>query len=121
MAAMQVWKFLHSIWPDGGKENFSIPESESETDEEIITAFIRDFYGGNPTAIPKEIILPLLPSDCELISSWMTKLKGTEVSIQVPQRGFKRRLKDMAMANAAKYLSDKSCSGNTRMPGNREL
>ena len=90
-----------------GKENFSIPESENETDEEIITAFIRDFYGGNPTSIPREIILPLLPAEQELIASWMTKLKGSEVTLILPQRGFKRRLKDMAMANAAKYLSDK--------------
>lgn len=90
-----------------GKENFSIPESENETDEEIVTAFIRDFYGGNPTSIPKEIILPLLPAEMGLIASWMTKLRGSEVSLILPQRGFKRRLKDMAMANAAKYLSDK--------------
>lgn len=90
-----------------GKENFSIPESENETDEEIVTAFIRDFYGANPTSIPKEIILPLLPAEQDLIASWMTKLRGSEVSLILPQRGFKRRLKDMAMANAAKYLSDK--------------
>lgn len=90
-----------------GKENFSIPESADETDEEIITAFARDFYGGNPNSIPREIILPLKVTDQELISSWLTHLKGTEVEILVPQRGFKRRLKDMAMANAGKYLSDK--------------
>lgn len=90
-----------------GKENFSIPESESETDEEIITAFLRDFYGGNPDSIPKEIILPLLPSDSELLSSWLASMKGSEVEILVPQRGFKRNLKDMAMSNAMKYLSDK--------------
>lgn len=90
-----------------GKENFSIPESADETDDEIITAFARDFYGGNPNSIPREIILPLKVTDQELISSWLTHLKGTEVEILVPQRGFKRRLKDMAMANAGKYLSDK--------------
>ena len=90
-----------------GKENFSIPESADETDEEIMTAFVRDFYGGNPNSIPREIILPLTVSDQELVSSWLTHLKGTDVKILVPQRGFKRRLKDMAMANAGKYLSDK--------------
>lgn len=51
-----------------GKENFSIPESASETDEEIITTFLRDFYGGNPTSVPKEIILPLLPEESDLLS-----------------------------------------------------
>ena len=90
-----------------GKENFSIPESASETDEEIITTFLRDFYGGNPTSVPKEIILPLLPEESDLLSLWLTKLRGSEVKLIRPERGFKRRLKDMAMANAAKYLSDK--------------
>ncbi len=90
-----------------GKENFSIPESASETDEEIITTFLRDFYGGNPTSVPKEIILPLLPEESGLLSLWLTKLRGSEVKLIRPERGFKRRLKDMAMANAAKYLSDK--------------
>lgn len=90
-----------------GKENFSIPESASETDEEIITTFLRDFYGGNPISVPKEIILPLLPEEFGLLSLWLTKLRGSEVKLIRPERGFKRRLKDMAMANAAKYLSDK--------------
>ena len=90
-----------------GKENFSIPESASETDEEIITTFIRDFYGVNSTSIPKEIILPLMPGDGELLAHWLSQMRGSEVKLLVPERGFKRRLKDMAMTNAAKYLSDK--------------
>ena len=90
-----------------GKENFSIPESASETDEEIISAFLKDFYGENTTSVPKEIILPLLSEEDELLSSWLTQLRGSDVKLIVPERGFKRRLKDMAMANAGKYLSDK--------------
>ena len=34
-------------------------------------------------------------------------MRGGEVKIYVPERGFKRRLKDMAKMNAMKYLSDK--------------
>ena len=90
-----------------GKENFSIPESASETDRDIVTAFVKDFYGANPTSIPKEMILPLLPEEHELLSEWLSQLRGSEVKLVVPERGFKRRLKDMAMSNAKKYLSDK--------------
>ncbi|MDY6083917.1 MAG: excinuclease ABC subunit UvrC [Dialister sp.] len=90
-----------------GKENFSIPESESETNEEIITAFIKAFYGGNPSSIPREVILPFRPLDASLLEKWLSDLKGGSLSFAIPERGFKRRLKDMAMANAAKYLSDK--------------
>ncbi len=90
-----------------GKENFSIPDSSSESDEEIIIAFLRDFYGENPSSVPKEIILPLLPEEKNLLEDWLTKLRGSRVEMILPERGFKRRLKDMAMSNAAKYLSDK--------------
>ena len=90
-----------------GKENFSVPESASETDEDIVAAFVKDFYGANPTSIPREMILPLLPDEHELLASWLSNLRGSEVKLLVPERGFKRRLKDMAMSNAKKYLSDK--------------
>ena len=49
----------------------------------------------------------MLPKDSELLLEWLKQIKGTEVKMIVPERGFKRKLKDMAMANAKKYLSDK--------------
>ncbi len=90
-----------------GKENFNIPDILHESDNDIMTAFIKDFYGNNGSAVPKEIILPYLPSENDLLAEWLTKLKGSEVKIYVPERGFKRRLKEMAQSNAEKYLSNK--------------
>lgn len=104
-----------------GKENFSIPESADEQDQDIITAFIKDFYAGNPMSVPKEIILPMLPKDSELLLEWLKQIKGTEVKMIVPERGFKRKLKDMAMANAKNIFLIRNCSGNIRMPENRAL
>lgn len=90
-----------------GKENFSIPDVGSESDAELITAFIKDFYGEDLSSVPREIILPFLPSDSNLLSDWLSSRKDFRVGITVPERGFKKRLKNMAMSNAAKYLSDK--------------
>lgn len=90
-----------------GKENFSIPEIGSESDTDLITAFIKDFYGEDLSSVPREIILPFLPADSDLLSDWLSSRKDFRVGITVPERGFKKRLKDMAMSNAAKYLSDK--------------
>lgn len=90
-----------------GKENFSISDVGSESDTDIMTAFMKEFYGDNPMTVPKEIILSFLPSDSELLSAWLSRGKDFSVKITVPERGFKKRLKDMAMSNAAKYLSDK--------------
>ncbi len=90
-----------------GKENFSMTESAEESNEKIITAFIKDFYGGSPFSIPKEIILPYQTEEDDLLSEWLSTMKESEIKIAVPERGFKRRLKDMAMSNAEKYLNDK--------------
>lgn len=114
-----VWKFLYTLRENGGKENLSIPDSLHETDEDIIAAFIKNFYGANPSSVPKEIILPILPQESLLLTAWLSKLRNGDVKIYVPERGFKRRLKDMAQSNAAKYLADKNYNGNIRMPVNK--
>ena len=90
-----------------GKENFSISDSAGETDAEILSGFIKDYYGGDDAAVPKEILLPSLPDDVALLEEWLSAERGGETRLYVPERGFKRRLKDMAQANAEKYLKDK--------------
>jgi excinuclease ABC subunit C len=90
-----------------GKENFSIPESKSETDAELMNAIIKNFYSDSPETIPKEILVPLEPEDRELMEEWLSGQRKSRVRVFVPERGFKRRLKDMAQVNAAKYLKDK--------------
>ena len=72
-----------------------------------MTAFIKDFYGSKTSSIPKEIILPLTIKEADLLAVWLTGVRKSEVKIYVPERGFKRRIKDMAQENAEKYLKDK--------------
>lgn len=109
MEAIPALKFFTSTGRLLEKKNFSIPESADEQDQDrVITVFIKDFYAGNPMSVPKEIILPMLPKDSELLLEWLGKqIKGTEVKMIVPERGFKRKLKDMAMAKVNIFLLDK--------------
>lgn len=90
-----------------GKENFHISDTEHESDDSLMTAFIKDFYGSKTSSIPKEIILPLTIKEANLLAVWLTGVRKSEVKIYVPERGFKRRIKDMAQENAEKYLKDK--------------
>lgn len=90
-----------------GKENFNIPDSAGETDASILSGFIKDYYGADGAGAPKEILVPVLPDDAALLTEWLSRKRGSDVRLYVPERGFKRRLKDMARANAEKYLSDK--------------
>lgn len=90
-----------------GKENFHISDTEHESDDSLMTVFIKDFYGSKTSSIPKEIILPLTIKEADLLAVWLTGVRKSEVKIYVPERGFKRRIKDMAQENAEKYLKDK--------------
>lgn len=90
-----------------GKENFNMSETGGESDADILASFIKNYYGADGTTAPKEILVPALPADSALLQDWLSRRRQGEMRLYVPERGFKRRLKDMAMANAAKYLADK--------------
>lgn len=90
-----------------GKENFNIPDSGEETDADILAGFIKEYYGEDGISVPREILTPSLPAESELLAAWLAGRRKSDVRIYVPERGFKRRLKDMAQVNAAKYLADK--------------
>ena len=59
-----------------------------------IQRYLKLFY------IPKSILVRNDFSERELLEKWLTELKGTKVQINVPQRGEKNRLLEMAEKNA---------------------
>ena len=82
-----------------GREHYYMQHAEEESTEDILSAFLGQFYAG-AVFIPKEIILPVLPSNDELIGEWMTKVTGSKVVLNVPQKGTKAKLLDLALENA---------------------
>lgn len=90
-----------------GKENFSLDGGEGETDGSLLSGFIKDYYGGDGVTVPREIFVQAMPDDGALLTEWLSGKRGGAVRLYVPERGFRRRLKDMARANAEKYLADK--------------
>jgi excinuclease ABC subunit C len=69
---------------------------------------LTQYYGAGPF-VPDEILWPgdLADDDREVLSDWLTTLKGRAVKIQLPQRGDKIRLLDMARENAKIALDDR--------------
>lgn len=49
---------------------------------------------------PNQVLVPILPTDHDVVSEWLTLRRGSRVSLRVPQRGAKRRILAMAAANA---------------------
>ncbi|WP_297979695.1 excinuclease ABC subunit UvrC [uncultured Methanobrevibacter sp.] len=82
-----------------GKDDFLMNGSKHTTSDEVISAFIKQYYGIN-RHIPKEILLEEEIPDNDLIEEWLSDLRGNKVSIKIPQRGNKLRLVRMASKNA---------------------
>lgn len=97
-----------------GKENIMVTGTEGESDAEVLAGFIKSYYVGADATMAKEIIVATLPAEDELLTAWLTELRGSQVQLHVPQRGFKRALQEMAAENAAKYLADRELQWQRR-------
>jgi excinuclease ABC subunit C len=60
---------------------------------------------GQPSAIPREVLVPALPPDPATVEEWLAVRRGGRVSLRVPQRGDKKALLDTVARNAAESLA----------------
>ena len=88
-----------------GRENYFV-QHEGDSPELVMTEFIKQYYGGS-TFIPKELLLPMDSVDRELFSEWFSSMKGQQVEVSVPQRGYKKDLIKMAEENAQNFLAER--------------
>jgi len=86
-----------------GREHFILDCSSDDSDGEILTAFIKQYYT-DQAMIPKEVITSEALTEAELLSQWLSELKGSKVHFHHPQRGEKKQLIDMVKANAREAL-----------------
>lgn len=54
--------------------------------------------------VPREVLVDVEPARVEQLETWLSGLRGGQVTIRVPQRGAKRRLMDRARENAQQAL-----------------
>ena len=86
-----------------GQEHFLLEGTEGGDGEnsvgEATAEFLKQYYQ-DASFVPSEILLPTHVEEMEIIESWLRQKKGAKVSIQVPERGEKKRLIEMAATNA---------------------
>lgn len=86
-----------------GRDHFHVRVGTDETRGDILSTFIKQFYSGTPF-IPREILLQEATDDHEIIAEWLSKKRGTKVSLHTPQKGMKNKLVDLAARNAQMVL-----------------
>ncbi|NYI07201.1 excinuclease ABC subunit UvrC [Allostreptomyces psammosilenae] len=73
---------------------------------ELVEHFLQQLYGAERgEAVPREVLVPVLPTDAEAVASWLGELRGSRVDLRVPQRGDKKDLLATVARNAGQSLA----------------
>ena len=55
--------------------------------------------------VPREVLVPMLPPDAEVVEEWLAARRGGRVNLRVPRRGDKKALLETVTRNAAESLA----------------
>jgi excinuclease ABC subunit C len=98
-----------------GQRGWVIDKVEPTDTTQLVERFLIQFYGEQAALaeasddahqpVPKEILVPELPPDADSLTHWLGDLRGSRVSLRVPQRGDKKALAETVARNAAEALT----------------
>ena len=86
-----------------GREYLHLEVHPEDSDADIVSAFLGQFYAGTPY-IPKEIWIQTEIPDRELLEKWLSGIRGKTVRIVTPKKGNKEKLVELAVKNADNQL-----------------
>ncbi len=101
-----------------GQNHFLVEGTGEETQNEVVQEFVKQYYQ-SANFIPQEILLPCDLDEINIVQSWLRQKKGKKVEVQVPLRGDKKRLVEMATENAAHALDQMKAEMRAKL-GNTE-
>ena len=87
-----------------GRDHFCLHIAADDQQEQILATFIKQFYAGTPY-IPRQLMIQHEISEKEVIEEWLSSRKGQKVYIQVPKKGQKEKLVELAGKNAQMVLT----------------
>jgi excinuclease ABC subunit C len=81
---------------------------------QLVEQFLTQFYGDqfelgsaadeSTNPVPREVLVPCLPPNSDQLASWLSGLRGSRVTLRVPQRGDKKALAETVHRNAQEAL-----------------
>jgi excinuclease ABC subunit C len=90
-----------------GQRGWVVEKVEDMDTPDLVEHLLQQVYGeGNSSneQIPREVLVPVLPSNEEQMLEWLRGLRGARVDVRVPQRGDKATLLGTVEQNAADAL-----------------
>ena len=89
-----------------GRDHFAMEGGEDEDEAAIIEQFIQQFYEA-ATDIPAALLTQHPIENADAVADWLSGKRGKRVTVSSPKRGPKRRLVEMAAANALEALTQR--------------
>jgi len=86
-----------------GSRHFLFEDSNGGVTE-VMEAFLKQYYSGQ-VFVPGTILLSEPVAESESLAGWISEMAGKKVVIHAPQRGGKRKLVQIAVANAGNLLA----------------
>ncbi|MCA4131539.1 excinuclease ABC subunit UvrC [Arthrobacter sp. M4] len=90
-----------------GQRGWVVEKVEDTTTAELIEHLLQQVYGEDAEyqgRIPREVLVPEMPSNSDELAQWLGGLRGARVAIRVPQRGDKAALMGTVRENAEHAL-----------------
>ncbi|ACQ80427.1 excinuclease ABC, C subunit [Beutenbergia cavernae DSM 12333] len=97
-----------------GQRGWVTERVEDLDDGALVERLLQQVYGpyatekgpdGGATGVPREVLVPALPDDAVELAEWLSTLRGSRVSLRIPQRGEKRALAETVRTNAQQALA----------------
>lgn len=102
---------VSTLFVRGGKlvgQDKNVVNVVNQSESEILSNYIIQFYDKTPH-IPQEIVTSITLEDADILSEYLTEIKGKRVNVITPHQGVRKQLVDMAVSNSNDYL-EKSLS-----------
>jgi excinuclease ABC subunit C len=108
-----------------GRKGFVVDKVEDLTRAELMARVLEGLYYEPTLGVPRQVLVPDEPDEIDLYELWLSELRGSRVTIRVPQRGDKRALQETVTRNAREEFSRhrlrRAADHNSRARALREL
>ncbi|HAP91135.1 MAG TPA: excinuclease ABC subunit C [Arthrobacter bacterium] len=90
-----------------GQRGWVVEKVEDSTTPDLVEHLLQQVYGEDGDShgrLPREVLVPVAPSNAAELTQWLGGLRGAKVEIRVPQRGDKAALMSTVRENAEHAL-----------------
>ncbi len=108
-----------------GRRGFIVDKVEDVSPGELVGRILEGLYAEPTLGVPRQVLVPEEPDDPQLYEAWLGELRGSRVTVRVPQRGDKRGLQETVTRNAREEFNRhrlrRASDHNSRARALREL